>query len=85
VTPVNRTANTNGSIILDTPDGIRYFQLAQWKYAIQLESLGMRHSSGRSVTAHAKRQLGIRGNRDKVLARIEELMNELEARKRGQA
>lgn len=34
------------------------FQLLQWKYAIKLERLGMKHSSGRSVRAHAARVLG---------------------------
>lgn len=35
------------------------FQLYQWKAAIKLEALGMKHSSGRSVRLHACRVLGI--------------------------
>ena len=34
---------------------IPYFQLCQWKAAVKLESLGMKHSSGRSVTALVKK------------------------------
>jgi hypothetical protein len=56
------------------------FRLLQWKYAIRLEGLGMKNSRG-SVTASAKRQLNVRGNRDKVLARIEELLAEARSKK----
>lgn len=58
--------------ILDSKSGggVPVFQLLQWKHAIRLEALGMRHSRG-SVTAHAKRALNIRGNRDKVQAEIQ--------------
>ena len=54
------------------------FQLLQWKYAIKLEKLGLRHSSGRSVRAHACRTLGLKprmaaesviGQIDAILAR----------------
>ena len=34
---------------------IPYFQLCQWKAAVKLEGLGMKHSSGRSVTALVKK------------------------------
>ncbi len=52
------------------------FQLLQFKHAIRLEAIGMRHSSGRSVCAHAKRVLGLpRGmRRENVVARIEEIL-----------
>jgi hypothetical protein len=53
--------------------GVPIFQLLQWKYAIKLESKGLKHSRG-SVTAHAKRVLGISGKREKVLAYIETLI-----------
>ena len=53
------------------------FQLLQFKHAIKLESLGMRHSSGRSVAAHAKRALKLPRNmrRENVIARIEEILS----------
>ncbi len=60
-------------------------QLLQWKYAIGLESKGLKHSRG-SVTAHAKKVLGVKGNREKVLAsvlaEIEKLMHPLVNEKR---
>ena len=58
-------------IIIDTPEGIQKYQLLVWKSAIGLEAKGLRHSSGRSVTAHVKRVLDIKGNRDKVLAELQ--------------
>lgn len=62
--------------MLDKVSGVPVFQLLQWKYAIELEAKGMRHSSGRSVYAHAKRVLGIKGNRDKVIAHINKLLSD---------
>jgi hypothetical protein len=38
---------------------ISYFQLLQFRGAIKLEIVGMRHSSGRSVAAHCKRIFGL--------------------------
>lgn len=55
---------------------LHVFQLLQWKYAIRCEARGMRHSSGRSVKAHAARMLGLRPSTpaDVVIARIEEVL-----------
>lgn len=63
-------------------ENITIYQLIQWKHAIRLEAKGMKHSSGRSVTAHAKRQLGIRGSREKVLAHVEALVEYQRLRER---
>lgn len=63
------------AMVLYKPDEIRMFQLLQWKYALKLEIKGMRHSQG-SVYAHVKRQLGLRGNRAKVLAQLESIIEE---------
>jgi hypothetical protein len=51
---------TDKAIILDTPHGITYFQLAAMKGAVKLEALGMKHSSGRSVRKHACQILGLK-------------------------
>ena len=59
------------STVVDTPEGIKMYYLLAWRGAIKLEALGVKHSSGRSVTAHVKKVLGIKGNRDKVLAELE--------------
>lgn len=50
-------------IELERPDGstveLSAITLLQWKHAIRLEILGMKHSR-RSVSAHAKKVLGLR-------------------------
>jgi hypothetical protein len=57
------------------------FQLLQWKAAIKLEKLGMKHSSGRSVRKHAAIALGMPPfcKCDEVLAKIQERINEIQA------
>lgn len=64
--------------VINTPDGIRAFQLLQWKYAIKLESKGIKVAR-RSVRAHACRHLGLppRSKPDNVIARIDEILAEL--------
>jgi len=63
---------------------ITVWTLLQWKYAIKLEAKGLRHSKG-SVTAHAKRVLGVTGNRDKILACIQGLLDQYEQYMKEQA
>lgn len=58
----------------DPKGGVPVFVLLQWKYAIKLEAKGLHHSSGRSVHAHAKRVLGIRGSREATIAYIDKLL-----------
>jgi hypothetical protein len=64
---------------------ITVYDLIKWKHAIKLEQKGLRHSSGRSVTAHAKRHLGIRSKSvPLLLAEIEKILEavrEIEKRK----
>lgn len=64
---------------LTTPEAISRFQLLTLREAVKMEGLGMKHSSGRSATAHARRLLGLpRGaKRETVLA---ELNKRLEVR-----
>lgn len=50
--------------VLDTSDGIAFFQLATLKSALKLELLGMRHSRGSALKV-AKR-MGYKGNRETV-------------------
>ena len=52
----------------------QFFYLLQLKGAVELELKGMRHSSGRSACAQAKRVYKISGNREKVLKWLEEMV-----------
>lgn len=46
------------------------FQLLAWRGAVKLEKAGMKHSSGRSVTAMLRKHYGLKRNapHDEVLA-----------------
>lgn len=49
-----------------TDNYVQIFQLMTIKSAMDLERLGMRHSSGKSAHSLAKNILGIKGNRQKI-------------------
>jgi hypothetical protein len=55
------------------------FQLLQWKHAIRLEATcaekGWPAPFPRSVWAHAKRKLGVKGSREKVVAHIQGILD----------
>ena len=55
---------------------VTVFQLIQFKAAIKLEKLGMRHSSGRSVSAHVKKLFGLPRNtsHDALIKLIEDTL-----------
>jgi len=57
--------------IADTPEAIdAYFLLAR-RGALKLEIIGMRHSSGQSVSKFLKDKYGYTGNKKKVLEQYE--------------
>lgn len=60
----------------DTPDGIAYAQLCARKGALKLEGRGLRHSSGKSMLALCKREYGLKGNREQVLAGMQALIEQ---------
>jgi hypothetical protein len=58
---------------LTTPEQISRFHLASLKGAVKMEKLGMKHSSGHSATAHARKLFGLKrtASHDEVLACIQ--------------
>lgn len=52
---------------------IKFYQLGAFIGAVKLEAKGMKHSSGLSMTARAKRMYGLKGNARKVLSSLEAL------------
>lgn len=60
---------------------VELFQLLQWKHAVHLEMLGMKHSRG-SVTAHVRRILGAppRYPRDKIYQHLSGSLKDLQRR-----
>jgi len=59
---------------------VSWFQLLQWKHAVHLEMLGLKHSRG-SVTAHVKRKLGYAKNvkRKAIYEMLEHYVDDLKA------
>jgi hypothetical protein len=66
---------------LITGSGIPLYRWLAIKHAIRLEAKGIRLSRGRSATAIAKSELGLKRNlpRAEVLEAVEEKIRELEA------
>ena len=66
---------------LSHPDEIALFRLCTLRTMLKLECLGMTTRKGRTAYAILKEELGLKGNRDKVLVQvhaiIEQRMKEL--------
>lgn len=68
-----------------TQNGPRFFQFLAQRSSIRLEGppLYLRHSSGRSVLAHVKRVYDLHGNRDKILAWMDHIVEEVQECRRA--
>jgi hypothetical protein len=66
-------------VIINTPEGIKYVQMAAAKGAIRLEKLGMRHSKIGSVKNAWAKHLGMRprATHDEVIAELEKRMQKI--------
>lgn len=65
--------------MIDDPEAIRLMQLFTQIQALKLEIKGMRHSSGRSMSAYLKQTLGIKGSRERVLEQAQAIYSERRA------
>lgn len=71
--------------VIDTNDGLTYVHCAQMKGAINLERVGLKHSSGRSVRKHAAKLMGLKQNAphqeviDALQAKMDELLEKRKA------
>ena len=61
-------------MILDNPNQIAHFRLLTLRQMLKLEMLGMKHSSGKSAYAMIKRELGLKGNKQKVFEQLSEML-----------
>lgn len=72
---------SNEHTVIEGKSNIEMFHLLQLKYALKLETLGMKHSQG-SAYAYVKRHLGFKGNKksvfEQLVAHIEILKKERE-------
>ncbi len=58
-------------VILKEPNQIAMYRLLALKGALKLEIKGLKHSQG-SVYALVKKEFGFKGNKQRVLAQLEE-------------
>jgi hypothetical protein len=59
-----------------TGDHIRLFGLISLKQAIVLEGKGMKMTRGASAMSLAKKRYGLKGNRDKIIAGVQALIDQ---------
>lgn len=62
--------------VLDKPEQIAAFRLLTLHKGLQLETKGMRLTRGPSCSSRVKKEFGIRGNTQKVLAQFEKMLKE---------
>ena len=72
------------TIVVDTPEGIAYFQLLARRGALKLEIAGMSRR-GRSAYSICKEVYGLKGSREKVLEQMDALREAALAAKRAQS
>ena len=66
---------SNEMVVITDPKGIQRFHMLSQYHAAKLEGLGLKHSSGKSVTAHIKKTYNLCGSRDKVLKEFREMID----------
>ena len=78
----------NAPIVLDMhdPDARDLYHFAMWRGAVRLESVGLRHSSGRSVRKFVALQLGMRpgAKSETVIAELDKRIAAIHARRNAQ-
>lgn len=66
--------------VIDTPEGIAFFQLAARRYALSLELRGLKRR-GRSAYSICKSEYGLKGSRESVLRQMDALIEAAHAAK----
>ena len=67
---------TNNMMIADTPYKIDLYRLLSLRAALRLEVVGLR-GRGRSAYSIAKQELGIKGNKQKVLDQVNQMIQSI--------
>jgi hypothetical protein len=61
-----------GSIAITGAESIAFYRLMTLKRGIEMEAKGMRLTRGRTCLSIVKKEFGWKGNRDKILALLDE-------------
>ncbi len=73
---------SDGPVMIDTPDGIRFAQMLARRGALKLEILGMRRR-GRSAYSIIKQEYGYRGTRQSVLNQLSDAIDHIKEARNG--
>ena len=67
---------TNNMMIADTPYKIDLYRLLSLRAALRLEVVGLR-GRGKSAYSIAKQELGVKGNKQKVLDQVNQMIQSM--------
>ena len=71
-------------MIADTPYKIDLYRLLSLRAALRLEVVGLR-GRGKSAYSIAKQELGIKGNKQKVLDQVNQMIQSMKDQQQGEA
>lgn len=60
--------------MIDTAEGIKFFQMTVERLALKMEIKGLKHSSGKSVCARIKKLHKLKGDKQSVLEQFTKLI-----------
>ena len=71
-------------MIADTPYKIDLYALLSLRAALRLEVVGLK-GRGKSAYSIAKQELGVKGNKQKVLDQVNQMIQSMKAQQQGEA
>lgn len=74
--------HNDGGFVVDTPDGIAFFQMCARRGALKLEINGLGRR-GRSAYSICKEVYGLKGNRESVLKQMDLLIEQAQTSRRN--
>lgn len=69
--------NTGATVV--TGKHIQLYRLIAMKQALILEARGLRMTRGGAASTMVRQQLGLRGNREKLIAQVQALIDQFDA------
>jgi len=71
-------------IVADTPYKIELYALLSLRAALRMEVAGLK-GRGKSAYAIAKQELGVKGNKQKVLDQVNQMIQSMKEQQQGEA
>ena len=71
-------------MIADTPYKIELYALLSLRAALRLEVVGLK-GRGKSAYSIAKQELGVKGNKQKVLDQVNQMIQSIKEQQKGEA